>query len=181
MCSARISVRGVGIRPTENVKQRQILRSMFASYAPAASLVSPPEGGLSEHRQAGQDESELWRDLDQRFRGALFAYFIRRVRDPAEAEDLTQEVFTRLTRYDNSALGKDVKAFVFVVAGNLLKDRARSKVRKLAGAHRSLDAAPEKFVGDTALVEDRAPERVLMAKESLREFVSALDGPSERT
>jgi RNA polymerase sigma factor (sigma-70 family) len=136
---------------------------------------------LSERRQSEQDRSELWRDLDQRFRGALFAYFIRRVRDQAEAEDLTQEVFTRLTRYDNSALGKDVRAFVFVVAGNLLKDRARSMVRKLAGAHRSTDANPEIFDAERVFVEDRNPERVLMAKESLRDFVSALNGLNERT
>jgi DNA-directed RNA polymerase specialized sigma24 family protein len=35
-------------------------------------------------------------DLCRRFRPALVAYFLRRVRDPAEAEDLAHDVFVRL-------------------------------------------------------------------------------------
>ena len=67
--------------------------------------------------------------LDRRLRPALMAYFLRRLGNHAEAEDLTQEVFVRLA---SSRAGDDALAdgYVFKVAGNLLKDRARrAKVR----------------------------------------------------
>ena len=62
--------------------------------------------------------------LSREFRPALMAFFLRRVNDRAEAEDLTQEVFLRLARHseDNVDHGR---AYVFQIAANLLKDRAR--------------------------------------------------------
>lgn len=40
-------------------------------------------------------------DLCRRFRPALFAYFLRRVPDPAEAEDLAHDVFLRLKEMES--------------------------------------------------------------------------------
>jgi RNA polymerase sigma factor (sigma-70 family) len=123
--------------------------------------------------------SQLWKELNGRFRGPLFAYFMRRVRDRSEAEDLTQEVFVRLAR--QSQQPDAVQAYVFVTAANLLKDRARLQISHRVQAHRSLSDIPDDANFASALVEDRDPERVLAGKDTLREFVSALGALSERT
>lgn len=62
--------------------------------------------------------------FDRRWRPALLAYFMRRVRSHAEAEDLTQEVFARLAGKDAGG-DMPIDAYVFQIAANLLRDRAR--------------------------------------------------------
>ncbi|MGP7795574.1 RNA polymerase sigma factor [Sphingomonas sp. CLY1604] len=59
--------------------------------------------------------------LARRWQPALFAFFLRRLRDPAEAEDLTQEVLLRLLTQPE-ARGD---SYVFRIAQNLLVDRHR--------------------------------------------------------
>jgi RNA polymerase sigma factor (sigma-70 family) len=131
---------------------------------------------VSSQSGTGHARNQLWNELDTRFRGPLLAYFLRRVRDRSEAEDLTQEVFVRLAR--QSEPPESVQAYVFVTAANLLKDRARLQSTQ---AHRSLDDIVTEASSAPGLVEDRNPERVLAGKETLREFVSALEALSERT
>ena len=68
-------------------------------------------------------------DLCRRFRPALLAYFLRRLANPAEAEDLAHEVFLRLVGVPLEQL-RSADAYIFHVAANLLRDRARRwKVR----------------------------------------------------
>jgi RNA polymerase sigma factor (sigma-70 family) len=68
-------------------------------------------------------------DLGRRWRPVLLAYFLRRVRNHAEAEDLTQEMLAKLVALDGSAL-ESPEAYIFQMASNLLADRARRfKVR----------------------------------------------------
>jgi DNA-directed RNA polymerase specialized sigma24 family protein len=71
-------------------------------------------------------------DLCRRFRPALVAYFLRRVSDPAEAEDLAHDVLLRLTGIPPEQL-KSADAYVFQVATNLLKDRAEGLSRRQPG------------------------------------------------
>ncbi len=67
--------------------------------------------------------------LSRRYRPPLMSFFLRRVRHHAEAEDLTQEVFARLAAGAPPDL-RSAEAYVFQVAANLLRDRARrEKVR----------------------------------------------------
>src|SRR4051794_23554578 len=68
-------------------------------------------------------------ELDARFRAPLMAYFLRRVSNRSEAEDLTQETFARLIAAHSFTLAEQVGAYVFRVAGNLLRDRARTRER----------------------------------------------------
>jgi RNA polymerase sigma-70 factor (ECF subfamily) len=74
--------------------------------------------------------------------------------------------------------------FVFRAAANLLRDRARRAVTSHRAQHVSL-SEPGQFEGDadlpSALVEDRAPDRVLIGKERLGEVLDRLDDLGERT
>lgn len=129
---------------------------------------------LSDHRR-------LVGELDQRLRAPLMAYFLRRTGDRQDAEDLTQETFTRLVgsspRFDDNA---QVHAYVFRVAANLLRDRGRRrKVRK----QEPFAAFSEDVVEliSNRIVEGREPERVLIAQESLAEVYKVLRTLEERT
>lgn len=124
-------------------------------------------------------QAELRARLDARFRGPLMSYFLRRVRDPAEAEDLTQDVFIKLLGAAERGEIEDAEALVFITAGNLLKDRGRKSIRRGA-ADLGIDQA---LVGELTreFVEDRSPERVLLARESFAEVLAALNELGERT
>jgi RNA polymerase sigma factor (sigma-70 family) len=124
-----------------------------------------------------REESEDFEALSLRFRAPLVAYFLNRVGDRSEAEDLAQDVFVRLANRPDSLESAD--AYVFTIAANLLKDRARRRQARQTTAHLSLDAETEPESPN--LVEDRHPQRVLIAKEELGEVITALEALGERT
>jgi RNA polymerase sigma-70 factor (ECF subfamily) len=115
-------------------------------------------------------------DLCRRFRPALIAYFLRRVSNPAEAEDLAHDVFVRLAGVPLQQL-RSADAYIFQVAANLLRDRARRrKVRDDYAATQvtAIEAAePETHVLD--------PERIEAARRSLAALVARLMELPERT
>ncbi|MDB5367476.1 MAG: polymerase subunit sigma-24 [Rhodospirillales bacterium] len=122
--------------------------------------------------------------LDSQYRGSLMAYFTRRVRDRTEAEDLTQEVFLRVVRQNDSADPDRAGAYIFRIAANLLRDRYRRAETRQVAAHSSLDLNGDQSFAPgvpSNLIEDRAPERVLLARESLAEVMRVLDELGERT
>jgi RNA polymerase sigma-70 factor (ECF subfamily) len=120
-------------------------------------------------------------ELDRRFRAPLQAYFSKRVLSRNEAEDLTQEVFVRLLHHPDRHQGQTVEAYVFTIAANLLRDRAKS----VAGTHerqsRNIDLMMDSGVYSPDLIEDRDPERVLVGKETIEDVLAALAELGERT
>lgn len=111
--------------------------------------------------------------LDRRYRAALMSFFLRRVPDPSEAEDLTQEVFANLAASrEGATIGVD--GYVFQTAANLLRDRQRrEKVRSLHRTHLALD--------ESANVEALEPPRVVAGRQALDEVAEALDELPTRT
>lgn len=107
-------------------------------------------------------------------RSWLARWFARRVRDAAEAEDLTQEVFTRIAARDSAAPVDHLAAYVLTTARAVLADRARRRVSHMADLHGPLD---DNLPGD----EEIDPERVLIGKEALRSAIEALLSLPERT
>jgi RNA polymerase sigma-70 factor (ECF subfamily) len=126
-----------------------------------------------------KDRDQLMAELDARFRAPLMVYFLRRVRNQAEAEDLTQETFSRLIGSVTFDQAEQAHAYVFRVASNLLRDRARMAMRR-GGAGLALDWFQTSDTWTEGL-EDREPERVLIGRERLLEVLQALDELGERT
>jgi RNA polymerase sigma-70 factor (ECF subfamily) len=118
--------------------------------------------------------------LDARFRGPLMSFFVRRVGNRSDAEDLTQEVFIRLLAEGQRDDIDDAEAFVFKVAANLLRDRGR-KLSIRSGAqlvevdHRLVSEVSREFL------ETGDPERTTLARESVADVFKALAELGERT
>ncbi len=71
---------------------------------------------------------DAFRDLVRRYQRPIFALILRMVRDPADAEELAQEVFVKayraLDRFDRS---KKFSSWLFKIAHNASIDRLRRK------------------------------------------------------
>lgn len=63
-------------------------------------------------------------------RGALKAFFLRRVRHRADATDLAQEVYLRMLRIKDISAIRDSEAYLYSVASNLAKEHARADRRR---------------------------------------------------
>jgi RNA polymerase sigma-70 factor (ECF subfamily) len=118
--------------------------------------------------------------VDARFRRPLMSYFVRRVRNHAEAEDLTQQVFVRLLGAGGDARIEHAESYIFTIAANLLRDRGRKGMRQSEALQISLDRDLISEVAREA-VEDRSPERVLVGRESLADVLRSLDELGEKT
>ncbi len=123
--------------------------------------------------------------LAERFRRPLLSFFLRRLHDREEAEDLTQEVFLRILGRGDSVPVENPEIYIFRIAANLLRDRARKALTHHQAEHASLDAPEAEFADAgrlaSGLVDDCGPERVLLSQESLTEAMRALDELSPRT
>ena len=102
------------------------------------------------------------------------AFFLRRLHNHAEAEDLTQEVLLRLAAHSSTLRADAPDPYVFQMAANLLRDRARrSAVRaRFQMGQGALDAAE---------TEARDPDRVYQARSALATVTAALKELPERT
>lgn len=108
------------------------------------------------------------------------SFFLRRVSDRAEAEDLTQEVFIRLLASVDRNPIQDADAFVFRIATNLLRDRARRAGVRAAAQLAEIDSTLVSIV-TREFLEDRDPERVFLGRERVEAALRALGELGERT
>lgn len=125
----------------------------------------------SVHRR--RDAEDRLASLNRQFRPALVAFFLRRLGNHAEAEDLTQDVFVRLAASDAVEM-QSAEAYIFRVAANLISDRARrERVRAEYRGEVSLDPATG--------IEPRDPSRIAQGRESLTAVAGALASLPDRT
>lgn len=125
---------------------------------------------------------DLIANFEARFRRPLMSYFLRRVANHADAEDLTQQVFLRLlgSSHSSDATISNSDGLVFTIATNLLRDRSRRARRAI------LPAAGEPawtLVSEITaeVTEERSPERVVAARETLDNTIAALRSLGEKT
>jgi RNA polymerase sigma factor (sigma-70 family) len=80
-------------------------------------------------------------------RGALQAFFYRRLRTKSDAADLVQEVYLRMLRVSDPDAILNPEAYLFAVAGNLLKENATAD-RRRAQASDVEDIEDEQLLAD---------------------------------
>lgn len=100
------------------------------------------------------------------YRAPLLRFFQRRVGAGEDADDLVQDVFSRLAGQDLATI-ENIQGYVFQVAANVIRDKARrASVRSI------VTCAPDGFD-----IEDEAgfsPERILQSREALQLMVAAI-------
>lgn len=103
------------------------------------------------------------------------AFFQRRVRDRAEAEDLTQEVLTRIVAQAANRSGEDLHdGYIFQIATNLLRDKGRRERVRHAYAT-STEAM------DWRGIDVIDPYRVAADREALAVLIRSLHDLPDRT
>jgi RNA polymerase sigma-70 factor (ECF subfamily) len=111
--------------------------------------------------------------LSRRYRPALMAFFVRRIHNPIEAEDLTQDVLMRLAELPENQM-RQPEGYIFRMAANLLRDRYRRARVRDAWA---LDAEQR----DERLTDYIDPLRLIEARERLGLVSRALSELSQRS
>jgi RNA polymerase sigma factor (sigma-70 family) len=115
--------------------------------------------------------------ISERFAAPLLSYFLRRIRDRTQAEDLVQDVLLRVICARESGVIENPESYVFKVAANLLKD-----VRRRAGRHPVFVPHSDPFDERAeTLIDERSPERVLIGQMTLARVLTALEELSEPT
>jgi RNA polymerase sigma factor (sigma-70 family) len=107
-------------------------------------------------------------------RPALVAFFQRRCRNAAEAEDLAQDVVVRALARGKSLSPARASGYIFRIAINRWRDRGRRLVSR--GSCVAWDDSSALAVSDTF-----SPERLASGQEELSNVVSALQELGERT
>src|SRR3546814_4396373 len=105
-------------------------------------------------------------DVAARYRAPLLRFFRRRLEPGEDADALVQDVFSRLAGQDLAAIAH-IKGYVFQVAANVLRDRARrASVRSI------MTAVPDGF--DIVEEASFSPERILQSRDMLPILIAAL-------
>jgi RNA polymerase sigma-70 factor (ECF subfamily) len=123
---------------------------------------------------AEQRDRRAIADLSVRYGQAVRRFFSRRLRDGADVEDLTQEVFARLLKRAELGEIANIEGYLFHTAANLLRERARKSARRPGD-----DITADPDLADS--VEDFSPERILLGREAYARMVEALQELPERT
>lgn len=105
---------------------------------------------------------QIWNELADKLRG----FIRRRLPDAAEAEDILQDVFLKLSRRadDLPEPGK-LEGWIFLIARNAVIDRFRTR--------RETVEVPESIHFE----EEAAPEELEALKASFRRMIHSLPGP----
>lgn len=117
------------------------------------------------------DQISAWMSL---YGPAVKGFFLRRLRNqPAEADDLMQEVFLRLLKRRTDDVIDKPEQYIFQTAANVLRDYLRQGQVRRSSDHDPL--ADE--IEDTGFT----PERVLLGRDRLNRLLAALETLDERT
>jgi RNA polymerase sigma factor (sigma-70 family) len=101
-------------------------------------------------------------------RGALLAFFRRRIRSEVDAQDLAQEVYLRMLRVSDPGAIRDPVLYLYTVANNLVKEHAVRERRQASdvdidevAAQEQLETLPG-FDGELDLEQRVARLRVVL-------------------
>lgn len=148
---------------------------MFATPDGALAFQDDRASGLSisdedPRPNASHSVARQFRDA----RGKLLGWLRRRVPDPAEAEDLLQDTFLRVTQREARDDVAHFEGYLYRTAESVLADRYRRRSVRRADAHIALE--PEQHQA-----EDADALRALLARERLRAVSASLMALPERT
>jgi RNA polymerase sigma factor (sigma-70 family) len=159
------------------------LRARSRSSPPAVRTPEGPSRPALTHGTVSAIPTSLDDPLDSagfvsEMRPALVKYFKRKTGNPVEAEDLAQDVLLRALTHSNWKTHDQAKGYIFRTAVNRWRDSLRRQ--RIRGVVIAWDEASPHHADDNAW-SVHLPERVLMARQKLKEVARALDGMNVRT
>lgn len=113
-------------------------------------------------------------------RANLVRFFAARLNSRAEAEDLVQDIYLRLTAMDADRAVDNPSALLHRIGSNLMLDRLRSQKRSGARDHDWREANTTVLAGQEVADEPTA-DQVVEARQRLRALVEAVDDLPEKT
>lgn len=120
-----------------------------------------------------------WESAARHYAGPLRGFFMKRVRNPADVDDLVQEVFVQLIqRARNQKNGEAVQhleQYIFQTAANVLRDRGRRDKVRHRDEHDSYEESEHGFVTEIT------PERIALGEEEIARVDAVLRQLPERT
>ena len=139
------------------------------------------EGRSDEHLLGAyaRGEMEAMEVLLARYKGPLFHFVLRLVRERGKAEDLLQESFLRMVEHAASFQGNSsVKTWLFRIARNLCIDEMRRQKHR---RHPSLDAPSGNSEGEGQTLYERlphtgaGPDRSMVDRDLAQRMSKAID------
>ena len=127
----------------------------------------PPEAAQPRSEAGRERDAPRFDALVLRYRRPLLRFFRRRSLGVEDAEDLTQEVFMRLSRRFSHLHWGNPDGLVFTVAANALVDHERAQRARRHGRHVEVDPA--------LAADEPTAEAALDGRQRLRRLVAALD------
>ena len=118
-------------------------------------------------------------ELTKLYGPSLERYLSRKLDNPADAAEVTQETFIRLYRLAHPEELDNARAFLFQVASNLAVDQLRRRT-----LHYRFLRAETREIGDGELpesgVDTASPEQILSGREKLDRIYAAIDELPEK-
>ncbi|MBS0420292.1 MAG: RNA polymerase sigma factor [Proteobacteria bacterium] len=124
----------------------------------------PPQSAAID--PAAPDRESL-RHLADQFGTVLRQFFMRRVHEREEVDDLVQEVYIRLLKRGRVEEVEDLRGYLFETAASVVTDRARKRRSHRTEVHESFDPAEHSR-------EEFSADRVLIGEETLTRASRAL-------
>lgn len=119
-----------------------------SAIAPAAQRIAPSSDDRQLVEAAQRGDRTAFEQIVARHQGAIYGYLRSRLLEPADAEDLCQEVFLRSyvgqARFDSSVL---IRPWLIGIARNLLREHVRKVRRRKEVAWTELCLQLEEMVG----------------------------------
>lgn len=113
-------------------------------------------------------------------RADLVRFFTLRLRSPAAAEDLVQDIYLRLETVDPAAQVRNATGYLYRLGSNLMLDRLRGERRAAARDHEWRETHAS-VVGVQEVSEAPAADDALTARQRLAAVVAVLQEMPEPT
>lgn len=136
---------------------------------------TPSPTGRKSFADYGDDDASRWEAIARHYTAPLRGYFAKRVHNPADVDDLIQEVFVQLLRRSRGKPIERVQQYLFQVAANVLRDQGRRRQVRHLDEHESYDEEWHEFSTEIS------PERVLLGEDAVAQVATALQRLPQRT
>ncbi len=123
-------------------------------------------------REVANGNERAFRQLVERYRDRIFAFCLRMLSDPSEAEDVAQDVFLTLYRHASTFRGESrLSTWLYRIAKNQTLNRLKYLDRRGRGQRLSLDGLRE----DVLVDRGQRPDERQAQKELLTLVQGALE------